>query len=163
MSNINLTGLYDENADRGYKYKDIRLDLQEGNNTLPRGLFRESNITDIESSFDEYAILNSIINIFNTSPGEKLLSPTFGLDLRRYLFSPISIDTSEHISDAITLNLGMMEPRVSLDHVNITPDYDENQYIITLYISIPTLNISGANYNGILNTEGFTFKHTDEQ
>ena len=161
MSNINLTGLADGNSKRAHTYKDIRLDLQEETRVLPRGLFREDNVTDIEASLDEYAILNSIVNIFNTVPGQKLLSPTFGLDLRRYLFQPMSADTAEHMMDAITLNLSVMEPRIKLDKVVIIPEYDENQYIISLYISIPTLNILDATYTGALNTEGFTFKHNE--
>lgn len=162
MSNINLTGLHDPSAERAFKYKDVHLDLKEDSKVLPRGLFRDSNVTDIEASLDEAAILNSIVNIFNTVPGQKLLSPTFGLDLRRYLFSPMSAATADHMMDAILLNLSVMEPRIVLEKVDIIPVYDENQYIISLYITIPTLNILDANYTGALNTEGFTFKYNEQ-
>ena len=57
--------------------------------------------------------------------------------------------------------LARYEPRITVTSVSIIPDFDQNQYIIALYITIPVLNISNARYNGELNTEGFTFKITN--
>ena len=115
-------------------------------------------MTDIRDSKDEAAIQNSISNIFNTNPGEKLLDPEFGLALKRYLFDPLSEDIAQNIGQTIMTGLARYEPRVLINSITVIPDFDQNQYIITLYISIPVLNISDAQYNGELNTEGFTFK-----
>jgi phage baseplate assembly protein W len=156
MSTINLATLYPD-ASPGFLYKDISLDIKSEINVLPRGLFREDNITDIASSKDEGAIMNSLRNIFNTVPGQKLLNPEFGLDLRRYLFQPLTTDIAQNIGDTILIGLKLYEPRVIVNSVDIFTDFDENQYTITLYISIPTLNISEAQYRGVLNTEGFVF------
>jgi len=161
MSTVNLATLYPDDPP-GYLYKDISLDIKTEVNVLPRGLFREENVTDIVSSKDEGAIINSLRNIFNTVPGQKLLSPEFGLDLRRYLFDPLTTDIAQNIGDTILQGLQRYEPRIIVNRVDVFADFDENQYIITLYITIPTLNISEAQYRGVLNTEGFIF-NTNEQ
>lgn len=161
MSNINLTQL---EAGDSYTstYRDLTLDMGVDDKVLPKGLYRSENIFDIKASLDESAIQNSLINIFNTSPGEKLLEPEFGLDLKRYLFDPLSDDIAQNIGETILNGLKQWEPRVIVDHINVITDYDQHQYILSLYITIPTLNISGARYNGVLNTEGFTFKISNE-
>ena len=42
------------------------------------------NTQDLKIDYDEKAIYNSIRNIFNTKKGQKILNPTFGLDLEQY-------------------------------------------------------------------------------
>ena len=156
MSSINLATLY-PGSKRKHTYKDIGLDIKEETNVHRRGLFRADNVTDVRSSNDEGAIKNSLTNIFNTVPGQKLLSPEFGLDLRRYLFEPLSNDIGQNIGDTIINGLKRYEPRVVVNRVHVFTDFDQNQYIISLYIAIPTLNISETQYRGALNTEGFIF------
>lgn len=156
MSNINLSTLASKGSSK-YTYKDVGLDIKAETNTMPRGLYREENVTDIRGSKDEAAIRNSLTNIFNTIPGQKLLQPEFGLDLRRYLFSPLSEDIAQNIGDTILQGLARWEPRVIVNQVHVHTDFDQNQYIISLYITIPTLNTSNTQYTGELNTEGFVF------
>ena len=156
MSNINLSTLASRRS-YSHTYKDIGLDIKAETNSLPRGLYREENVTDIKASKDEAAIRNSLTNIFNTIPGQKLLSPEFGLDLRRYLFSPLSEDIAQNIGDTILQGLARWEPRVIVNEVHVHADFDQNQYIISLYITIPTLNTSNVRYTRELNTEGFIF------
>ena len=156
MSSINLATL-NPGSKRKHTYKDIGLDIKEETNVHRRGLFRADNVTDVRSSNDEGAIKNSLTNIFNTVPGQKLLSPEFGLDLRRYLFEPLSNDIGQNIGDTIINGLKRYEPRVVVNRVHVFTDFDQNQYIISLYIAIPTLNISETQYRGALNTEGFIF------
>jgi len=162
MSNINLTTL-SSNNEYSSTYRDMSLDMAVEVNVLSRNLYRNENVTDLKVSKDEAAIQNSLINIFNTVPGQKLLAPEFGLDLRQYLFDPITEDIAYNIGDTILQGMKQWEPRVVLLRVNVIPDYDQNQYIISLYLAIPTLNISEAQYTGVLNNEGFVFKITDEQ
>jgi phage baseplate assembly protein W len=161
MSNINLTTL--KSADeQASTYRDITLDMKTETNVKKTSLYRSRNVTDLALSKDEHAIQNSLYNIFNTTPGEKILTPDFGLDLRQYLFDPLSEDIAQNIGDNIIRGLQLWEPRVVVNKVDIMTDYDQNQYIISLYIAIPTLNISEVTYTGELNTEGFTFKLRDE-
>jgi len=139
----------------GYKFKDISLDIHENANLTGVGLYSGSNTTDIEDSLDFQAVTNSITNIFNTTPGEKILSPYFGLNLKQYLFDPISVNTAENIGDTIILGITRWEPRVRVDKVDVLIDFDQQQFEITLRLSIPSLNNSNMSLTGTLSNSGF--------
>jgi phage baseplate assembly protein W len=156
MGSINFTGL--ENRNNGnYLYRDVLLDLEEANTANKDNLHQQPQANDINASFDEGAVKNSIKNIFNTIPGEKLLTPEFGLALKRYLFSPMSPDTAETIGEEIIKGVEVYEPRARIDRCDVIADYDQNEYIITLTLTIPPLNILQKPYSGFLSQTGFSF------
>ena len=74
--------------ERGYLYKDIKFDLTpeylKGNE-----MYSTRQTKDFACKINKEAVLNSVKNILTTSPGEKLLNPLFGLDLRDYLFEVV--------------------------------------------------------------------------
>ena len=156
MASINFTGLENTNKPE-YIYKDIHFDLIADDNNTSENLFQTSQDIDIKASNNEAAVQNSIKNIFNTSPGEKLLTPEFGLGLKQYVFEQMSLDAAESIGEQITNGIAKYEPRVSVDRCEVVANYDINEYIITLTLTIPPLNISGKSYSGLLSQEGFSF------
>lgn len=145
-----------ENLDRGYLYKDVSFDLNL-QNTLGGELFRSNDNKDLRSLYDSSAILTSLKNILTTSPGEKLLNPEFGLDLRDYLFESVTETKAFFIGQDILLGLAAQEPRVSLDEITVIAMPEENAYEITLGISIPTLKVYEISLKGILNNDGYVF------
>lgn len=145
-----------ENLDRGYLYKDVSFDLNL-QNTLGGELFRSNDNKDLRSLYDSNAILTSLKNILTTSPGEKLLNPEFGLDLRDYLFESVTETKAFFIGQDILLGLAAQEPRVSLDEITVIAMPEENAYEITLGISIPTLKVYEISLKGILNNDGYVF------
>ena len=156
MGSINFTGLENRNSSK-YLYRDLMLDLEEQNVSNPNNLFQDPQVIDIDASFDEAAIKNSVKNIFNTVPGEKLLNPEFGLALKRYLFAPLSQDLAEDIGEEIVRGIERYEPRVRIDRIDVIVDYDQNEYIISLTLTIPPLNILQKSYSGFLSQTGFSF------
>lgn len=145
-----------ENLDRGYLYKDVSFDLNL-QNTLGGELFRSNDNKDLRGLYDSNAILTSLKNILTTSPGEKLLNPEFGLDLRDYLFESVTETKAFFIGQDILLGLAAQEPRVSLDEITVIAMPEENAYEITLGISIPTLKVYEISLKGILNNDGYVF------
>jgi phage baseplate assembly protein W len=149
----------DKNSEKSlksdYLYKDIAFDLSQDvsfNNQLNKKEF----LKDVAVLYDEEAIKNSISTAFLTSPGDKILSPTYGIDLRSYLFEAIDDFTSEIIQDNIETKLPIMEPRITVKEVIVEADEDNNQYNISLRIDVPSLNIHGLNVKSRLNTTGYT-------
>jgi len=136
-------------------YRDLHFDLQE--NALPetRSMFSKITQTDLRIDTDEAAILNSIRNIFTTTPGEKILNPTFGINLTQWLFEPVSEMVSREIGEAIVTGIERYEPRVVVNNVTVVSDFEKNQYHIKLALLIPQLNISN-NYQAVLGP-GFDF------
>ena len=140
----------------GFLYKDIGFDLKPAftNNVE---LYKDSEKKDIAPIYDANAILNSLRNILTTSPGEKLLNPLFGLDLRDYLFEPVTETRAFFLGTDLYDGLVDQVPRIVLDNVSVVAVPDEMTYEITLQISIPSLNINGLSLRGVLNNDGYTF------
>ena len=101
------------------------------------------------------AIKNSIINIFLTSPGQKILNPEFGLDLRRYLFEPVNTSTAYKIKYDIEVLLPGQEPRIQLENVTVDAITDAQEYYIAMQINIPSLNAFGITLKSLLNSNGY--------
>lgn len=140
--------------EKGYIYKDIKLDM-EFSRYVREELYAESEPKDLNDLLNEQAVFNSVKNILSTSPGQKLLNPEFGLDLRDYLFEPISTRVAFFIAQDVYFNLGQQEPRITVNGVEINADEDNNQYSIDIYFSVPTLDVYGLNLKGSLNKDGY--------
>ena len=116
-----------------------------------------TQLKDVNIDYDIRAIETSIRNIFNTKPGEKILNPAFGLDLNQYLFEPISEDTAREIGNTILEQLPLYEPRVILNSIDIVAKENNNEYIVTMSITVPELNNLYTDIKGVLDTQGFRY------
>lgn len=166
MASIKLNSLIDSPAksNKGYKYNDLHLDFTPVYYSPPYGAYTQNNellrnqeIVDIVADYDLGAIRNSLVNLFTTIPGQKILNPLFGLNLVRYIFEACDQDMANLIGNEIVYGITTFEPRVSLQKVIVIADPDNNQYNVTLAIAVPTLGSTSYQFNGILSTSGFTF------
>ena len=147
----------DENAiKQNYLYKDLFLDIKNSYSYNAQ-LNRKEELKDIAGLYDIEAIKNSITNILLTSPGQKILNPEFGIDLRRYIFEPVDEFTEEDIQEDIEDNLPNFEPRIELEQVEVQALEEEQQYNIQLQINVPSLNVYGLSLRSVLNSNGYTF------
>jgi phage baseplate assembly protein W len=154
LTDFRPTTLDQASIDGGYLYKDIRIDLEFEKKTSQE-LYGSSQPGDLDELTDGRAIVNSVKNILTTTPGEKLLNPTLGLDFRSFLFEPISITTSYFIAQNVYENLGIQEPRVDLEGVTVEGFPEDNEYRIEIRYSIPNLNIYNLSLNAALNKDGY--------
>jgi phage baseplate assembly protein W len=65
-------------------------------------------------------IRQSIEQILDTEPGERIMLPEFGCGLRRYLMEPNTLTTRTAIAKDIETALARWEPRVQLTGVEVT-------------------------------------------
>lgn len=65
-------------------------------------------------------IRQSIEQILDTEPGERIMLPEFGCGLRRYLMEPNTLTTRTAIAKDIESALTRWEPRVRLTDVSVT-------------------------------------------
>jgi phage baseplate assembly protein W len=159
--NINRIAAAKKPAGNGVKYRDLYLDLSENTRPSTKTLFSKSTQTDLHASVDEGAVVNSLSNLFNTVPGQKILNPAFGINLTQWLFEPVNEFTAREIGEAIQNGITRFEPRVRLNQVSVISDPENNQYIIKLAILIPSLNISKT-YDAALGQYGFDFLTENE-
>ena len=105
-------------TDSGYTYTDLHLDVMEANVYTNSGK-RVIKSRDIRVDYDEEAIRNSIVNIFTTMPGQRFLIPTFGINLKQYLFEPVNKQTGQRIGETILKGIEDWEPRVTVDLITV--------------------------------------------
>lgn len=65
-------------------------------------------------------VAESLQLIIATSPGERVMRPTFGAGLSRFLFEPNTPATHRQITERITRAIERSEPRVQLESVVVT-------------------------------------------
>ena len=112
-----------ERVSRGFK--DISMTFQA--NPLNDDLIAIKN---------ENAIARSVKNIVFTLPGEKFFNPTFGSRISRTLFENIDDITASVIVDEIKESIRNFEPRVELLDVQSFPNFDNNQFDVSITYEI---------------------------
>lgn len=87
---------------------------------------------DVTKKLNENAISQSIRNLLLTSHYERLFNPDIGSNLKKYLFEPIDNITTSLIQDEIFRTLVNYEPRITVQSVVASPNYDEERYDVTV-------------------------------
>lgn len=155
IKSLKVDSLAEKALKKDYLYKDVTFDLTPAisfNNQLNK----KEYLKDIQPLYDIESVRNSIKTAFLTSPGDKILSPTYGVDLRQYLFEEVNIFTTFSIKEDIMSKLPKMEPRITLQGVTVQADPDNNLYRIELQIDVPSLNIYGLSIKSELNSVGYS-------
>lgn len=154
---INRGAITSRQGENQITFRDLFLDLTEQEVPASQTLYGVTTKIDLKTSVDEGAITNSLKNLFNTTPGEKILDPEYGLNLTQWLFQPADEYVAEEIGNAIKSGVARFEPRVSINRIEIVIDPENNQYEIELIMTIPGLNIINKSYKAILQQPGFDF------
>ena len=87
------------------------------------------------------AIARSIRNLIFTNRGDKPFNPFLGSRVNQMLFDPMDQISSVSLRSEIERTINSFEPRVNLDKVTVTPNYDENQYDIVIKYQIIGIDI----------------------
>jgi len=106
-------------------FKDISMSFQS--NPLSSDLIALKN---------ENAIARSIRNIVFTVPGEKFFNENFGSRVSKSLFENIDEISASIIQDEIENSILNYEPRVELIEVKTNPNYDNNEFNVTIIYKI---------------------------
>lgn len=155
MASINLDTFKKKQTNtKDYTYVDLYLDIME-----EKKFVGQRNVVgrDMRVSYDIDAIKNSLANLFNTIPGERLLLPDYGCDIRRYIFEPISDINGKIIGDSIHNAIVKWESRVRVKNIYVQPLIDENQYNILLRIAVPFMS-KLLDISSIFNKNGYILK-----
>jgi phage baseplate assembly protein W len=137
----NLEKIANSYTEQRYIFKDLSLDITQTKIETP-GYNLPVPGADIRASFDLGAIRNSLQNLFGTTPGQRFLFPEYGLDLKAFLFSPITEANGSVLGNKIYAGISTWEPRVQVKNVQINLDPDNNLYVINIILDIPSLNLT---------------------
>lgn len=61
----------------------------------------------------------SLTVLFTTRPGERIMLPGYGCDLRRFLFRAIDSTTAAEIKDVIAMAILRWEPRITVNSISV--------------------------------------------
>ena len=136
--NLNILEKTDSKPDVSI-FSDLKLDFKLGR-TFNDELNKKDQITDIQISNNLDAIRNSFISLITTSPGEKILNPTFGINFGDLLFLPVSEPRALVIGENIVENVSRFEPRIQIIGLEVIADEIEQEYIINFEFTIPRFN-----------------------
>ncbi len=68
--------------------------------------------------------------ILATSPGERVMRPTFGCRLHDLVFAPNNSHTAARARRYVEEALGMWEPRIRVTRIDVHPDTEETSRLI---------------------------------
>ena len=72
----------------------------------------------------------SILIILGTSPGQRVMRPTFGCKLHELVFSPNNSYTAARARRYVEEALGMWEPRINVVKIEVFPDPQETNRLM---------------------------------
>lgn len=96
---------------------------------------------DLIALKNENAIARSIRNLVFTQPGEKFFNENLGSNISRTLFENMDEISASLIKDEIENTINNYEPRVNLLEVNVEPDFDRNDFNVTIKYEIIGIDV----------------------
>ena len=81
-------------------------------------------------SDDRTEIDQAIRIILSTSPGQRVMRPTFGCRLQDLVFAPNNSHTAAQATRYVEESLAMWEPRITVTWVNARPDPEETSRLL---------------------------------
>ena len=82
-------------------------------------------------------VAQSIWIVLDTDPGERVMRPTFGCGLRRYLMAPNTTATRAQIKHDVQIALANFEPRIDVTDLQVTPGDDPAMVLIRIaYVNL---------------------------
>jgi phage baseplate assembly protein W len=77
-------------------------------------------------------VRQAILLVLETEPGERVMRPSFGCGLRRYLAKPNTTATRALLQRDVELALATWEPRIRLQSVRVEPGEDPSLVTIAI-------------------------------
>ena len=100
------------------QYRGFAYPFQKGNLTFPR------------AATDEDLIRMSILQIMSTTRGERVMRPTFGVNVQKFVFANNTPFLESLITSELRSNLSRFEPRITVTEV--LTERAENEITITV-------------------------------
>lgn len=96
----------------------------------PEGFYFNLNATDAD------AIRADLLHLLLTNKGERLYSPDFGSDLKKYIFEPNDSITHEQIRDNLNGSIKRYLPNLIVNDISFKNDSIEELIIVELTYTV---------------------------
>jgi len=118
---------------------------------MAKRILRNDDFYEVEDEM-AYIIADSINTIVKTSLGERVGEPTFGCNIRTFLFDLENVLLEDIETDLVNAVL-LWEPRVEIKNISLTNDSNQRSVEIVLELKVIETNES-LRLTAKLNTEG---------
>jgi phage baseplate assembly protein W len=96
---------------------------------------------DLIATKNETAIARSIRNLIFTLRGERFFNSNLGSGVSKVLFENMDEITASVLQDEIKNTIDNYEPRVNLISVDVSPNYDTNEFYTTITYNIVGIDV----------------------
>ncbi|MFZ3327029.1 MAG: GPW/gp25 family protein [Methylocella sp.] len=87
-----------------------------------------------------HRIRDAIWIVLSTSPGERVMRPTFGAGVQNFVFRPNSTASQKRLASAISDALSNWEPRINIVKIDVSVGDEPNLVNISIDYTIRTKN-----------------------
>ena len=115
---------------RSIGFKDLSASFQ--NNPLSNDLIGLKN---------ENAIARSVRNLVQTIQGERPFQPVLGSNVQNLLFDNMDKLTASAIKQEFITTIENYEPRVEMGEITVEPNYDNNEFNVTVQYYIVGIDV----------------------
>jgi hypothetical protein len=96
----------------------------------------------VEMISDEEDIKSSINILFATDSGERVMQPTYGGSLRKFVFEPMNVSTKTMMEKVIKDALMLHEPRIIVEKIQVGLPANADKNLVAQYSTEGMLPIS---------------------
>ena len=90
---------------------------------------------------NENAISRSVRNLILTTQGERPFQPVLGSNVNNLLFDNMDKLTASALKDEIRNTIENYEPRVELEDIIVDPNFDNNEFNVTIQYYIVGIDV----------------------
>lgn len=102
----------------------------------------------------EKLIKNDLLQLLLTLPGERVMMPSFGTELRATIFDQLDQATVEMLKLDVSQAIAQYEPRVSVRSILFKPDYEKHGLAIRIVYVMLTEPAKIQNLDTFINNGG---------
>ena len=99
-------------------------------------MFKHPMSRDIGKKTSATAVKQAIEALLKANHYERPMQPHIGSDIKKLLFEPMDNITSELLKSEVTQAVTRLEPRASILNTKVTPQYENNRYVVRIIFSI---------------------------
>jgi len=77
-------------------------------------------------------IKSNLVNLLLTDVGERVMNPTFGCDLKRFIFEGITESNISNLKESLANSIAVFVPEVSVTDIIVVPNTDFNTIDLTI-------------------------------
>ena len=96
---------------------------------------------DLISLKNETAIARSVRNLILTTQGERPFQPVLGSNVNNLLFDNMDKLTAASLKTEIETTIENYEPRVDINDIVVDPNYDNNEFNVTVSYYIVGMDV----------------------